>query len=174
MDHASLTDNTGRKADFRNVILIMTTNAGARDAAQRMLGFGQRSGEHRASAALDRTFSPEFRNRLDAMVRFGPLPLEVVSRIVDKFIDQLKAQIAERNVSIEVSEAAHAWLAEAGYKPEMGAREMSRVIHQHIKRPLADLMLFGALAKGGVAKLEVVDGALVVQAEGAEADEGAA
>ncbi len=172
MDHATLTDNTGRKADFRNVVLIMTTNAGARDAAVRMSGFVSRSGEFRADAALERTFSPEFRNRLDALVRFGPLPPEVVGRIVDKFLAQLQAQVAERGVRIEADEQARAWLAQAGYKPEMGAREMGRVIHQQIKRPLADLMLFGSLAQGGRAILEVVDGALQVRgeakAEGAE------
>ncbi|NOY26312.1 MAG: ATP-dependent Clp protease ATP-binding subunit ClpA [Oligoflexia bacterium] len=155
MDHASLTDNTGKKADFRNVILIMTTNAGAREAAVRMLGFGQRTAEHRIDAALQRTFAPEFRNRLDAMVKFGTLPPVVVRRIVDKFMSQLDAQVADRGVSIQVTPAARDWLAEAGYKPEMGAREMSRVIHQQIKRPMADMMLFGDLKDGGVAIVDI-------------------
>ena len=178
MDHASLTDNTGKKADFRNVILIMTTNAGARDAAVRMLGFGQRTGDHRVDAALERTFSPEFRNRLDALVRFGPLPPQVVRRIVDKFLAQLDAQVRERGVRIEATPAARDWLAEAGYKPEMGAREMGRVIHQHIKRPLADLMLFGDLRQGGLAMIDVepgeVEGSkrLIVRAEPLPPDEG--
>ncbi|MCB9778428.1 MAG: ATP-dependent Clp protease ATP-binding subunit ClpA [Alphaproteobacteria bacterium] len=155
MDHATLTDNTGKKADFRNVVLIMTTNAGARDAAVRMMGFGARTGEHRMDAALERTFSPEFRNRLDALVRFGPLPQQTVRRIVDKFIKQLQTQVEDRQVEIEVTAAAKDWLAEAGYKPEMGAREMGRVIHQRIKRPLADMMLFGDLVRGGVCVVDV-------------------
>ncbi len=164
MDHASLTDNTGKKADFRNVILIMTTNAGASEASIRTLGFGQRTSEHKIDAALNRTFTPEFRNRLDAMVHFSALPQEVVSRIVDKFISQLSDQIAERGVSISVTDAAREWMADNGYKPEFGAREMSRIIHQHIKRPLADLMLFGDLQGGGTARIDVEDDALTVAA----------
>ncbi len=156
MDHASLTDNTGKKSDFRNVVLIMTTNAGARDASVRTVGFGKRSGEHKLSAALARTFSPEFRNRLDALVQFGPLPEEVVVKIVDKFIGELNEQTIERNVTIVPTPEARTWLGARGYKPEFGAREMGRVIHQHIKQPLADLMLFGALKDGGVAKLVIV------------------
>ena len=156
MDHASLTDNTGKKSDFRNVVLIMTTNAGARDASVRTVGFGKRTGSHKLSAAIARTFSPEFRNRLDALVQFGPLPVEVVVRIVDKFIGELNEQIIDRNVTIVPTEEARQWLGERGYKPEFGAREMSRVIHQHIKQPLADLMLFGDLKDGGVARLVIV------------------
>ncbi len=163
MDHASLTDNTGKKADFRQVILIMTTNAGASEAAVRTLGFGERSSEHKVDAALNRTFTPEFRNRLDAMVHFEPLPREVVSRIVDKFVLQLQEQVEERSVTIEVTPAAHDWLAEHGYKPEFGAREMGRMIHQHIKRPLADMMLFGDLQQGGTAIIDVADDELVVR-----------
>ena len=154
MDHASLTDNNGKKADFRNVILIMTTNAGARDASVRTVGFGTRGGEHKQDAALSRTFSPEFRNRLDALVKFGPLPREVVTRIVDKFVAQLAEQVAERNVTLDVTESGRAWMSEEGYKPEYGAREMGRVVLQHIKRPLADLMLFGDLKDGGTAIIE--------------------
>jgi len=142
----------------------MTTNAGAREAAVRTVGFGERMGEHKMDAALERTFSPEFRNRLDALVRFGALPPEVVLRIVDKFVGALNAQIAERGVTLSVSDHARQWLAERGYKPEMGAREMSRVIHTHIKKPLAELMLFGALKDGGTAELWVEDDALVVRA----------
>ena len=154
MDHASLTDNNGKKADFRNVVLIMTTNAGARDAGVRTVGFGSRGGEHKQDAALSRTFSPEFRNRLDALVKFGPLPREVVTRIVDKFVAQLAEQVAERDVTLEVNDSARGWMSEEGYKPEFGAREMGRVVLQHIKRPLADLMLFGDLKDGGKAILE--------------------
>ena len=157
MDHATLTDNTGKKADFRNVVLIMTTNAGARDASVRTMGFGKRGGEHKADAALARTFSPEFRNRLDALVRFGALPEEVVVQIVDKFVGELDTQVSERGVSIQLTEAARQWMAERGYKPEYGAREMGRVVHKHIKMPLADLMLFGALKDGGTAHVDVAD-----------------
>jgi ATP-dependent Clp protease ATP-binding subunit ClpA len=157
MDHASLTDNTGKKSDFRNVVLIMTTNAGARDASVRTVGFGNRMGSHKVSAALARTFSPEFRNRLDALVQFGSLPEEVVVKIVDKFIDELNLQTLERNVTIVPTEEARQWLGARGYKPEFGAREMGRVIHKHIKQPLADLMLFGELKDGGIAKLVVVE-----------------
>jgi ATP-dependent Clp protease ATP-binding subunit ClpA len=165
MDHASLTDNTGKKADFRNVILIMTTNAGSSEASVRTLGFGERTSEHKVDAALNRTFTPEFRNRLDAMVQFVSLPKEVVVRIVDKFIVQLSDQIAERGVSLSITDAAREWMTDHGYKPEFGAREMGRIIHQHIKRPLADLMLFGALEGGGTARIDVVDDKLTVTAD---------
>jgi ATP-dependent Clp protease ATP-binding subunit ClpA len=156
MDHASLTDNTGKKADFRNVILIMTTNAGARDAAVRTVGFGSRTGAHKMDAALNRTFSPEFRNRLDSLVKFGPLPREVVLQVVDKFVRQLSEQIEEKGVNLHATQAARQWLADRGYKPEMGAREMSRVIHNEIKKPLAEMMLFGELKNGGTATVDVV------------------
>lgn len=157
MDHASLTDNNGKKADFRNVVLIMTTNAGAREASGRSVGFGSPSSQHKQDGALKRTFSPEFRNRLDAMVKFGPLPEVVVRRIVDKFIAQLGEQIAERKVILEPTDAALEWMATRGYKPEYGAREMGRVIHTHVKKPLADLMLFGDLKDGGTAVIDVSD-----------------
>jgi ATP-dependent Clp protease ATP-binding subunit ClpA len=166
MDHATLTDNNGKKADFRNVILIMTTNAGARDAAVRTMGFGERTGAHKQDAALDRAFSPEFRNRLDGIVRFGPLPEVVVRQIVDKFLRALQGQVAERGVTIEATEAARGWMAVAGYKPEYGAREMNRVILKHIKRPLADMMLFGELKSGGVCVIDLVDGKLSLSAKG--------
>jgi len=155
MDHASLTDNTGKKADFRNVVLIMTTNAGAKEASIRTVGFGTRTGDHKMDAALERTFSPEFRNRLDALVKFDPLAPEVVSRVVDKFVSQLALQVSERDVEIEVTPAAREWLSERGYKPEYGAREMDRIIHHFIKRPLADLMLFGGLQSGGIAVVDI-------------------
>ena len=162
MDHASLTDNTGKKTDFRNVVLIMTTNAGAAEASVQTLGFGNRSSEHKIDKALTRTFTPEFRNRLDALVHFGPLPQEVVGRIVDKFIDQLRDQVAERGVAITITASARQWLAERRYKPEFGAREMGRVIHNSIKKPLADDMLFGALKDGGEAVIDVFEGELKV------------
>jgi ATP-dependent Clp protease ATP-binding subunit ClpA len=155
MDHATLTDNTGKKSNFQNVVLIMTTNAGAREAERAPVGFGERSGHTKIDAALSRAFSPEFRNRLDAIIQFGALPQEVVRRIVDKFLAQLNTQLIERAVSIEASDDAKRWLAERGYKPEFGAREMGRVIHNHIKQPLADIMLFGELQDGGIARLVV-------------------
>ena len=162
MDHATLTDNTGKKADFRNVILIMTTNAGASEAATKPLGFGDRSSEHKVDRALSRTFTPEFRNRLDALVQFGNLPEAVVMRIVDKFVEQLENQVAERGVKLHLTQAAREWMAAEGYKPEFGAREMGRVVHNHIKKPLADLMLFGALSGGGEAVIDLIDGELTV------------
>ena len=155
MDNATLTDNTGKKADFRNVILIMTTNAGARDAGKRAVGFGTVSTMHKVSAALERTFAPEFRNRLDAIVQFGALPKKVVRMIVNKFIKQLNAQIVDKDVEIIADEASKDWLSERGYKPEFGAREMSRVIHRELKQPLAEIMLFGDLQDGGYAKVTV-------------------
>jgi len=162
MDHASLTDNTGKKADFRNVVLIMTTNAGATEAATKPLGFGERSSDMKVDRALQRTFTPEFRNRLDALVQFGPLPQAVVIKIVNKFLGQLEDQVAERGVKITATAAAREWMAGEGYKPEFGAREMGRVVHNFIKKPLADLMLFGPLQEGGEAVVDMVDGQLTV------------
>jgi ATP-dependent Clp protease ATP-binding subunit ClpA len=153
MDNASLTDNTGKKADFRNVILIMTTNAGARDAGRRAMGFGSVDTSHKADAALDRTFSPEFRNRLDAIIKFSALPKEVVRMVVDKFIGELNNQMTDRNITIEADGETKDWLAEKGYKPEFGAREMGRVIHREVKKPLAEHILFGELQNGGTAFL---------------------
>ena len=163
MDHASLTDNTGKKADFRNVILIMTTNAGASEAATKPLGFGDRSSEHKVDRALTRTFTPEFRNRLDALVQFGNLPETVVVRIVDKFIGELEDQVAERGVKLHLTLKAREWMAKEGYKPEFGAREMGRVVHNYIKKPLADLMLFGSLQDGGEAIIDLIDGQIEVR-----------
>jgi len=163
MDHASLTDNTGKKADFRNVILIMTTNAGASEAATKPLGFGDRTSEHKVDRALTRTFTPEFRNRLDALVQFGNLPQTVVLRIVDKFLGELEDQVADKGVKLHLTIKAREWMATEGYKPEFGAREMSRVVHNNIKKPLADLMLFGALQDGGEAIIDLIDGKLVVR-----------
>jgi ATP-dependent Clp protease ATP-binding subunit ClpA len=153
MDNATLTDNTGKKADFRNVVLIMTSNVGARDAAKRSMGFGSKFASHRVASAIERSFSPEFRNRLDSIVHFQPLPVDIVRMVVDKFLGQLNTQCIESDVTIEASEEVKTWLSEAGYKPEFGAREMSRVIYREVKLKLADIMLFGALQNGGVAKL---------------------
>ncbi len=155
MDHGKLTDHNGKQIDFRNVILIMTTNAGAADMAKSSFGFhrGKREGED--IEAVNKLFAPEFRNRLDAIVPFGHLPQEVISQVVDKFIMQLEAQLADRNVSIELTDEARKWLVEHGYDESMGARPMARVIQQHIKTPLADEVLFGRLKNGGTVRVVV-------------------
>jgi len=155
MDHGKLTDHTGKQVDFRNVILIMTTNAGASDMQRESFGFtrGKREGED--SEAIARMFAPEFRNRLDAIVTFGRLPEEVIAKVVDKFIMQLDAQLAERNVTIELTDESRKWLIENGYDEHMGARPMARVIQTHIKTPLADEVLFGRLKNGGNVRVVV-------------------
>ncbi|WP_313616118.1 ATP-dependent Clp protease ATP-binding subunit ClpA [Agrobacterium sp.] len=155
MDHGSLTDHNGKKIDFRNVILIMTTNAGASEMAKSAIGFGssKRSGED--EEALNRLFTPEFRNRLDAIIPFSPLPTTVIHRVVQKFVMQLESQLSERNVTFDLHEDAIAWLAERGYDEKMGARPLSRVIQEHIKKPLANEILFGKLKKGGVVTVTV-------------------
>jgi ATP-dependent Clp protease ATP-binding subunit ClpA len=160
MDHGKLTDHNGKTVDFRNVILIMTTNAGAADMAKPAIGFGSsvRIGED--EEAIKRMFTPEFRNRLDATVTFAGLTPEIVARVVEKFVMQLEAQLADRNVTIELSSAAKEWLAEKGYDPLYGARPLARVIQEHIKKPLAEELLFGKLAKGGAVKVGLKDGAL--------------
>lgn len=149
MDHATLTDNNGRKADFRNVIVIMTTNAGAQELATAAIGFGGRSNEHKAQQALQGLFSPEFRNRLDAIVHFKPLTPEIIERVVDKFAAQLDAQLNERRVFLQITPGARKYLAQKGYDPAFGARPMARVIQNEIKNVLADEMLFGRLQEGG-------------------------
>jgi ATP-dependent Clp protease ATP-binding subunit ClpA len=153
MDHGQLTDHNGKKIDFRNVILIMTTNAGASEMAKSAIGFGssKRTGED--EEALNRLFTPEFRNRLDATIPFAPLPTEVIHQVVQKFVMQLEAQLSERNVTFDLSESAIAWLAKSGYDEKMGARPLGRVIQEHIKKPLANEILFGKLKKGGVVKV---------------------
>jgi ATP-dependent Clp protease ATP-binding subunit ClpA len=149
MDHATLTDAQGRKADFHHVILIMTTNAGAQEMAAAAIGFGTPSNAEKGRKALERLFSPEFRNRLDAVVPFAGLSPEAVERVVDKFVSELEAQLAARRVTIELTPAARRWLAERGYDPAFGARPMARLIQQELKRPLADELLFGRLKSGG-------------------------
>jgi ATP-dependent Clp protease ATP-binding subunit ClpA len=155
MDHGKLTDNNGKQVDFRNTILIMTTNAGAADMAREAFGFTRTKREGDDAEAINRMFSPEFRNRLDAVVPFGHLPTEVVSQVVDKFIMQLDAQLADRNVSIELSNEARNWLVENGYDQSMGARPMARLIQTAIKTPLADEVLFGRLKNGGTVRVIV-------------------
>ncbi|MBN2907753.1 MAG: ATP-dependent Clp protease ATP-binding subunit ClpA [Rhodobacteraceae bacterium] len=165
MDHGKLTDHNGRQVDFRNVILIMTSNAGAAEQAKAAIGFGRDRREGEDTAAIERTFTPEFRNRLDAVISFAPLPKEVIMQVVEKFVLQLEAQLMDRNVSIELSEAAAAWLADKGYDDKMGARPLGRVIQEHIKKPLAEELLFGKLAKGGLVKVGVKDGQIDLEIE---------
>ncbi len=155
MDHGSLTDANGRKVDFRNVILIMTTNAGASDMAKEPMGFGRTRREGEDTEAINRMFTPEFRNRLDAVVPFANLPSEVVVRVVEKFILELELQLSDRNVIIEVSKKAMDWLVEEGYDPQMGARPMARIIQENIKKPLADELLFGKLKGGGLVTVDL-------------------
>ncbi len=161
MDYGKLTDHNGKTVDFRNVILIMTTNAGAADLAKPAIGFerSERGGED--EEAINRMFSPEFRNRLDAVIPFSNLTPEIVSRVVDKFVMQLEAQLADRNVTIELTAGARDWLAKKGYDPLYGARPLARVIQEHIKKPLAEELLFGKLAKGGTVQVEIKDDAPV-------------
>ena len=160
MDHGKLTDHNGRTVDFRNVILIMTSNAGAAEQAKEAIGFGRdrRTGEDQA--VIERTFTPEFRNRLDAVISFAPLGREVILQVVEKFVLQLEAQLMDRGVSIELTRAAAEWIAEEGYDDKMGARPLGRVIQEHIKKPLAEELLFGKLAKGGVVQVGIKDGKL--------------
>ena len=157
MDNATLTDNNGKKADFRNVVLIMTTNAGAREGGKQGLGFGAESKDGRVSEALSRVFPPEFRNRLDGSVIFKSLSRPVILQVVDKFVRELSAMLQARNVTMEITDALREWLADKGYKPEMGAREMGRVLHEHMKKPLAQELLYGRLAKGGKVLVDLVD-----------------
>ena len=160
MDHGKLTDHNGRTVDFRNVILIMTTNAGAAEQAKSAIGFGRDRREGEDTAAIERTFSPEFRNRLDAVISFGALDKAVILQVVDKFVLQLEAQLMDRNVMIELSKPAAEWLADKGYDDRMGARPLARVIQEYIKKPLAEELLFGKLAKGGLVKVGMKDGKL--------------
>jgi ATP-dependent Clp protease ATP-binding subunit ClpA len=153
MDYGKLTDHNGKNVDFRNVILIMTTNAGASDLAKPAIGFGSgiRTGDDHE--AINRMFTPEFRNRLDATISFAPLSPETIGRVVDKFVLQLEEQLADRNVTIELDSEARAWLAEKGYDPLFGARPLARVIQEQIKKHLAEELLFGRLAKGGIVRV---------------------
>ena len=149
MDQATLTDNNGKKADFRNVIMIMTTNAGGREMTEAGMGFRNNPGSGKGRGAIERTFAPEFRNRLDAWIAFDPLSFETTEKVVDKFIDELRAQLAPKNVTLELREPARAWLAKHGYDKSFGARPMARLISTKIKEPLVDRILFGSLANGG-------------------------
>ena len=166
MDHGNLTDHNGRTVNFRNVVLIMTSNAGATEQAKAAIGFGRDRREGEDTEAIERTFTPEFRNRLDAVISFAPLPKEVILQVVEKFVLQLEAQLLDRNVTIELTEPAAAWLGEKGYDDKMGARPLGRVIQEHIKKPLAEELLFGKLSKGGIVKVGVKDGKIDLQYEG--------
>jgi ATP-dependent Clp protease ATP-binding subunit ClpA len=166
MDHGSLTDNNGRKADFRNVILIMTTNAGAELMSRSSIGFTDQDHRTDGMEAIKKMFTPEFRNRLDGIVQFGELTLDVVSTVVDKFLVQLQSQLDEKKVFLEVDDEARLWLATNGYDSKMGARPMDRLIQEKIKKPLAEEVLFGALSKaGGSAKVTVSDDEINVISE---------
>jgi len=157
MDHGKLTDHNGKSVDFRNVVLIMTTNAGAADLAKPVMGFAREERVGEDEEAISRMFSPEFRNRLDAVISFAALSQEVVHRVVDKFIMELEGQLADRNVTIELTDESRAWLGRKGYDPKFGARPLGRVIQENIKKPLAEELLFGKLAKGGVVKVLLVN-----------------
>jgi ATP-dependent Clp protease ATP-binding subunit ClpA len=176
MDHATLTDNNGKKADFRNVILIMTTNAGAREQSSEDIGFrtvspqGQTGARGSASTlagkartAVERTFSPEFRNRLDAWIQFNQLTMADVERVVDKFMGELQAQLVEKQVTIELTPAARHWLAQEGFDRLYGARPMARLIQKQVKEPLAEEILFGTLQHGGRAVVDAQAGAIVLR-----------
>jgi ATP-dependent Clp protease ATP-binding subunit ClpA len=165
MDHGKLTDHNGRTVDFRNVILIMTSNAGAREQSQAAIGFGRERRTGEDTAAIERTFTPEFRNRLDAVINFAPLGKEIILQVVEKFVLQLEAQLMDRNVHIELSPEAALWLGDKGYDDKMGARPLGRVIQEYIKKPLAEELLFGKLVKGGVVRVNVKDEAIVLDIE---------
>ena len=169
MDHGTLTDNNGRKADFRNVVLIMTTNAGAQEMDRTSIGFTEQDNTTDGMEVIKRMFTPEFRNRLDAIVQFGSLPIEVVKTVVDKFLTELQAQLDDKRVTLEVDDAARDWLAREGYDEKMGARPMQRLIQDKIKRQLAEDLLFGELSKsGGTVQISVEDGDLSVEVLSAE------
>ncbi|MEO7065443.1 MAG: AAA family ATPase, partial [Rhodanobacter sp.] len=168
MDRGVLTDTNGREANFKNVIVVMTTNAGAQVASRRSMGFVEQKHESDAMEVIRRTFTPEFRNRLDAVIQFSSLGFEHVLRVVDKFLFELESQLTEKRVSLDVNADARHWLAEHGFDPQMGARPMARVIQEKVKRALADELLFGKLVDGGTVRLSVRDGELQVDSEALE------
>jgi len=167
MDHGTLTDNNGRKADFRNVIVVMTTNAGASEASRASIGFTTQDHSGDAMTAIRKLFTPEFRNRLDAIIQFNGLDQATILSVVDKFLFELEQQLEEKRVSLTAAPEVRKWLAERGYDPQMGARPMARVIQEQIKKPLAEELLFGRLAQGGKVRVGVVDGELSFEIEGA-------
>jgi ATP-dependent Clp protease ATP-binding subunit ClpA len=173
MDHAKLTDNNGREADFRNIVLVMTTNAGAFEATEKVVGFGGGDtpsdfAKGRAKQAIERIFTPEFRNRLDAVVYFAGLRREIIRKVVDKEVGLLSAMLREKKVRLELDDAARDWLADHGYDPQMGARPMARLVEQKLKTPLAEAMVFGSLKEGGTARVVVQKGELALSFGGTE------
>ncbi|MDH3576381.1 MAG: ATP-dependent Clp protease ATP-binding subunit ClpA [Gammaproteobacteria bacterium] len=166
MDHGTLTDNNGRKADFRNIILVMTTNAGAGEMSRASIGFTEQDHSSDGMTVIKKSFSPEFRNRLDTIIQFASLDIDSIKRVVDKLVVELEAKLGNNNVTLELDDEAREWIAERGYDPKMGARPMARVIQEQIKRPLAEELLFGSLADGGHVKITVgADGNLQLKAE---------
>ncbi|HEY8384758.1 MAG TPA: AAA family ATPase, partial [Porticoccaceae bacterium] len=166
MDHGTLTDNNGRKADFRNVILIMTTNAGAELASRASIGFTSQDHSTDAMEAIKKMFSPEFRNRIDNIIQFKPLQPEVIKTVVDKFITELQAQLEDKKVVIEADDDALAWFARHGYDAKMGARPMARLIQEQLKKPLAEEILFGRLSTaGGTVRVTAVDDEIKLEIE---------
>ena len=164
MDHGSLTDNNGRKSDFRNTIVIMTTNAGAQDMSRASMGFQSQDHTSDASEMIKKTFSPEFRNRLDGIVQFNPLPTEVIKTVIDKFLVELQVQLEVQKVQLEVSDDVRDWLLENGYDKNMGARPMERLIQNSIKKMLAEEILFGELSKaGGIAYVDLVENEISIK-----------
>ena len=153
MDHGKLTDHNGKKIDFRNVVLIMTTNAGASDAAKEAIGFGRGKREGEDEEAIKKLFTPEFRNRLDATITFAPLSRDTIDKVVEKFVLELEAQLADRDVTFDLAPEATRWLGQKGYDDSFGARPLARVIQEHIKKPLADEILFGNLKDGGTVRV---------------------
>jgi len=157
MDHGTLTDNNGRKADFRHVIIVMTTNAGAQEMSRPSIGFTQSDNTPDGMEAIRRLFSPEFRNRLDAVIQFNSLDPVTIERVVDKLLVEVEAQLEQKGVSLSVDDAARAWIAKKGYDPKMGARPMARIIQEYIKRPLAEDLLFGKLVGGGHVRVTITE-----------------
>ncbi len=159
MDHATLTDNNGKKADFRNVILMMTSNAGAREMSQQTIGFGDvlKDTASKGIKAIEKMFSPEFRNRLDEVINFNALDLEIMEKVVDKFMAELNGQLAAKKVALTISPPVRTWLAKKGYDPQYGARPLARVIQTKIKDNLSDEILFGKMQKGGLVHIDLKD-----------------
>ena len=160
MDHASLTDSHGRSADFRHTVVVMTTNVGARELSARQVGFAEAGARRSATGTIEKAFSPEFRNRLDAILQFAPLGRPEMERVADKHLRELDTQLAEKAVALTCTPKARAWLAEKGYDPAFGARPMARLIERELRRPLAEALLFGPLKKGGKVQVDLKDGRL--------------
>jgi len=168
MDHGTLTDNNGRKADFRHVVIVMTTNAGAADMSRASIGFVAQDHASDALEAIKKMFAPEFRNRLDAVVQFAPLDERTINRVVDKLLVEVESQLESKGVALHIDDDARIWIAKRGYDPKMGARPMARVIQEHIKRPLAEELLFGRLEHGGHAFVTVANDELKVETRSSE------